>query len=67
MSQVLAAPCWNHRGCCIQLLSGEARGVVYRVRHHSGTPMGQVGSLEEARQLIDEQILLIRQRLAAAA
>lgn len=41
--------------------------MVYRVRHHSGTPMGQVGSLEEARQLIDEQILLIRQRLAAAA
>ncbi len=41
--------------------------MAYRVRHHSGTPLGQVGSLEEARQLIDEQILLIRQRLAAAA
>jgi hypothetical protein len=41
--------------------------VHYRVQHQSGAPLGQVASLAEARQLIDEQIVLIRQRLAAVA
>jgi hypothetical protein len=37
------------------------------VRHASGAALGQVRSLPEARQLIDDQILLLRQRLVAAA
>jgi ribosomal protein S4 len=40
---------------------------VYAVRHASGLPMGQASSLREARQLIDEEIVLVRQRLAAAS
>ena len=67
MSQVLPPPCWSHRGCRIELLTTAGQGAVYRVRHQSGAPLGQVGSLAEARQLIDEQIVLIRQRLAAVA
>ncbi|MEY2748596.1 MAG: hypothetical protein RLZZ168_612 [Cyanobacteriota bacterium] len=67
MSQVLPPPCWSHRGCRIQLLSSGGQGAVYRVRHQSGAALGQVGSLAEARQLIDDQIVLIRQRLAAVA
>ena len=67
MSQVVPSPCWSHRGCSIQLVGSGGHGVRYRVHHHSGAPLGQVGSLPEARQLIDEQIVLIRQRLVAAA
>ena len=67
MSQLLAPPCWNHRGCRIQLLGRPGEGGAFRVRHASGAPLGQVRSLSEARQLIDDQILLLRQRLIAAA
>jgi hypothetical protein len=37
----------------------------FAVRHASGLPMGQASSLREARQLIDEGIVLVRQRLVA--
>jgi hypothetical protein len=39
----------------------------YLIRHRSGVLLGSVPSLEEARHLIDEQIPLLRQRLAACA
>jgi hypothetical protein len=67
MSQVVPPPFWTHRGCRILLVGGGAQGVHYRVQHQSGAPLGQVASLAEARQLIDGQIVLIRQRLAAMA
>ena len=67
MSQPLAPPCWSHRGCSIQLLGHPGEGGAFRVRHASGAALGQVRSLPEARQLIDDQILLLRQRLVAAA
>jgi hypothetical protein len=59
---------WRHRGCIVGLDAGRGPGWrVYAVRHASGLPMGRAGSLREARQLIDEEILLVRQRLAASA
>lgn len=58
---------WRHRGCIVGLNPDRANGLrVYAVRHASGLPMGQASSLEEARQLIDEGIVLVRQRLAAS-
>lgn len=67
MSQLLAPPRWNHRGCMIELLGLPGEGDAYRVRHASGAPLGAVRTLQEARQLIDEQIILLRQRLVSAA
>lgn len=59
---------WRHRGCVVGWVPGRCLGSrTYAVRHASGLPMGRAGSLEEARQLIDEEVLLVRQRLAAAA
>jgi hypothetical protein len=59
---------WRHRGCIVGLDPGKSHGLrVYAVRHASGLPMGQASSLREARQLIDEEIVLVRQRLAAAS
>lgn len=59
---------WRHRGCIVGLHPGQSQGWrVYAVRHASGLPMGQANSLREARQLIDEEIVLVRQRLAAAS
>jgi hypothetical protein len=59
---------WRHRGCIVGLDAGRNNGWrVYAVRHASGLPMGRASSLREARQLIDEEILLVRQRLAASA
>jgi hypothetical protein len=59
---------WRHRGCIVGLDAGRSTGWrVYAIRHASGLPMGRAGSLREARQLIDEEILLVRQRLAASA
>jgi hypothetical protein len=57
---------WRHRGCIVGLDPGKANGLrIYAVRHASGLPMGRASSLQEARQLIDEEVLLVRQRLAA--
>ena len=57
---------WRHRGCIVRLeQGGTQRRRPYVVRHASGLPMGRATSLLEARQLIDERILLVRQRLAA--
>ncbi|MEY3750645.1 MAG: hypothetical protein RLZZ631_393 [Cyanobacteriota bacterium] len=39
----------------------------YLVQHCSGVVLGRCSNLAAARLLIDEQILLLRQRLAAAA
>lgn len=51
----------------IELLGLPGEGDAYRVRHASGAPLGAVRTLQEARQLIDEQIILFRQRLVSAA
>ncbi|MFN9547910.1 MAG: hypothetical protein ACK6AD_12755 [Cyanobacteriota bacterium] len=59
---------WRHRGCIVGLDPSRTNGLrIYAVRHGSGLPMGQANSLREARQLIDDGILLVRQRLAAIA
>lgn len=59
---------WRHRGCIVGLDPGRANGLrIYAVRHASGLPMGEATSLREARQLIDEEIVLVRQRLAASS
>ena len=59
---------WRHRGCIVGLDPGRGNGLrVYAVRHASGLPMGEATSLREARQLIDEEIVLVRQRLAASS
>lgn len=57
---------WRHRGCivCWDMARPHRLGP-FAVRHASGVPMGQASSLNEARQLIDERVLLVRQRLAA--
>ena len=58
---------WRHKGCIVGLDPGKTNGLrVYAVRHTSGLPMGQANSLQEARALIDAEILLVRQRLAAS-
>jgi hypothetical protein len=58
---------WRHRGCIVQLSLGRShRQRPYAVRHSSGLPMGRARNLSEARQLIDERILLVRQRLVAS-
>lgn len=57
---------WRHRGCIVGLDPSRCNGLrVYAVRHCSGLPMGEASSLKEARQLIDAEVLLVRQRLAA--
>lgn len=58
---------WRHRGCIVCWDMGRTyRRQPFAVRHASGLPMGQAQSLKEARQLIDERVVLVRQRLAAA-
>jgi hypothetical protein len=39
----------------------------YEIRHGSGALIGTASSLSAARQLIDDHIVLLRQRLAASA
>jgi len=39
----------------------------YLIRHRSGVLLGSAPNLDAARCLIDEQIPLLRQRLAASA
>jgi len=58
---------WRHRGCIVCWDMARSRQLgPFAVRHVSGLPMGQAKSLIEARQLIDERVLLVRQRLAAS-
>jgi hypothetical protein len=58
---------WRHRGCIVRLELGRTHRLrPYAIRHASGLPMGRASSLREARELIDERILLVRQRLAAS-
>jgi len=64
---IAAFPCWTHRGCRVLLLGHPRCEDAYLIRHSSGAVLGRVGSLAAARQLIDEQITLLRQRLAASA
>jgi hypothetical protein len=60
-------PCWLHRGCRIQLIGYPRCEGAYLIQHCSGAVLGRTASLMAARLLIDEQIPLLRQRLAAAA
>lgn len=62
---------WRHRGCIVhcdlRCDPRRASGLTpFAIRHASGLPMGQAGSLSEARQMIDEGVILVRQRLAAS-
>lgn len=58
---------WRHRGCIVFWDLGDPhRQAPFAIHHISGLPLGRANSLTEARQLIDERILLVRQRLAAS-
>ena len=67
MSATAPLPCWLHRGCRIQLIGYPRCEGAYLIQHSSGAVLGRAASLSAARLLIDEQISLLRQRLAAAA
>lgn len=67
MPAVSPPPCWLHRGCRIQLIGHPRCDGAYLIQHNSGAVIGRAASLNGARQLIDEQIHLLRQRLAASA
>lgn len=67
MSAPAPTPCWLHRGCRIQLIGYPRCDGAYLIQHCSGVVLGRTASLTAARLLIDEQIPLLRQRLAAAA
>ena len=67
MAHSSPTPCWIHRGCRIQLIGYPRCEGAYLVQHSSGVLLGRCSSLAAARLLIDDQILLLRQRLAAAA
>ena len=67
MSATAPPPCWLHRGCRIQLVGYPRCEGAYLIEHSSGAVLGRASSLSDARLLIDEQIQLLRQRLAAAA
>jgi len=67
MSATAPPPCWLHRGCRIQLVGYPRCEGSYLIEHSSGAELGRASSLSAARVLIDDQIQLLRQRLAAAA
>jgi hypothetical protein len=67
MAQVFSPPQWTHRGCQVQLVGGLHQDDAFLIHHCSGEWMGTAASLEAARQLIDDQIVLVRQRLVASA
>lgn len=58
---------WSHLECQVGLRAGGPLKQRYEIHHRSGFPMGCASNLAEARTLIDGQILLMRQRLAALA
>jgi hypothetical protein len=67
MALLNPVPCWTHRGCRVRLVGHPLCEGAYEIRHSSGAVMGTAASLSAARQLIDDHILLLRQRLAASA
>lgn len=62
-----AAAEWQHQDCRVRFRAGQCSAQRYEISHCSGSPLGMAANLDEARSLIDERILLLRQRLAAAA
>jgi hypothetical protein len=67
MTTLRSAPCWLHRGCSVSLVGHPNQRDAYLIRHRSGVLLGSAPNLDAARCLIDEQIPLLRQRLAASA
>jgi len=67
MALLSPSPCWTHRGCQVQLVGHPRCDGAYLIRHSSGVCLGHACSLTAARELIDQQIPLLRQRLAATA
>lgn len=67
MTSLRSAPSWLHRGCSVSLVGRPNHRDAYLIRHRSGVLLGSAPSLDAARRLIDEQIPLLRQRLAASA
>ncbi|MEN9766198.1 MAG: hypothetical protein RLZZ32_158 [Cyanobacteriota bacterium] len=62
-----SAPCWLHRGCSVSLVGRPNHRDAYLIRHRSGVVLGTAANLDAARLLIDQEISLLRQRLAACA
>jgi len=60
-------PAWIHRGCRIALLDHPDQRHCFEIRHRSGLSLGTCSSLDLARERIDEELPLLRQRLVAAA
>ncbi len=58
---------WIHRGCRIALLDQPEARHCFEIRHCSGLSLGTCSSLALARERIDEELPLLRQRLVAAA
>lgn len=67
MDRAPALASWSHRGCSVELAAEPSAVPLFRITHGSGVPLGQVSNLEEARELIDRELPLLRQRLAASA
>lgn len=58
-------PRWLHRGCSVELVGHPLHEDAYVIQHCSGAVLGSVASLTAARDLIDERLPLVRQRLLA--
>ncbi|MFQ6537128.1 MULTISPECIES: hypothetical protein [Aphanothece] len=67
MDHPTALASWRHRGCSVDLCADAGRVAPFRITHPSGLSLGEVANLREARDLIDEELPLLRQRLAASA
>jgi len=61
------SPAWIHRGCRIALMDQADHTRCYAIQHRSGLSLGTCTSLDHARQRIDQELPLLRQRLIAAA
>jgi hypothetical protein len=58
---------WRHRGCHVDLYAHPGSVAPFQITHPSGLHLGEAANLREARELIDEALPLLRQRLAASA
>lgn len=67
MSDLQQIPAWIHRGCRIALKAHPQQPHCFEIRHSSGLFLGTTASLDHARELIDQELPLLRQRLVAAA
>lgn len=67
MEMPSAPASWRHRGCHVDLAADSTHHTLFRVTHASGVSLGEAANLAEARQLIDRELPLLRQRLAATA